>query len=304
MVAKRPKASPGDATTDTSATGLSIIQTNWSRVLFALAMIPLPILFLALLVTFTRWVPSGWSLESYARSFAVTGLMIGLVATFAINFFTVSALDHWNRPWRIELTADAVVLHFRSSMRRLSWNDVAGFRGRQHATEVEQTTGFVMIPLGIGTLSLVTTETKTIRWRDFQLIAKDNESVLATFRPGYDFDRWLRQKQVADQLHNVGANADWQFATIKKISFQNTALDDAQLQQCVALLEQLPDLHEIDLRNTRVTDQGLSSLEGLMYLTHVEVAGSLVTEPGLHSFRQAQAQRRSQGQFAFLAKST
>lgn len=302
MSKKSPRQSPNEGTTRIVGNGLHIILNSRTRVLQAVILLPVPFLCLGLLLTLSQWMPHTWSLESYARSAVVALLYCGLLATLATNVFTVSSLWSLLGPWRLELLPEGVNVVFAQRQDFLPWSKLAGFRARQHQAATKEATNYVMLPIGIGLLSITTYEEKIVRWRDIQLLASDaaGEKVIATFKPSYHFDRWYRQKLIAGEIESRGGRVRWQSAAVVAVSLQGTSIDDAGIAGLLPSLEKLPELNELDLSQTRVTDASLHTLLVLKKLSTIVAAHAPITPEGLAGFAASLEKHRKKGDFAFL----
>ncbi|MFO0899460.1 MAG: hypothetical protein U0836_18695 [Pirellulales bacterium] len=63
-------------------------------------------------------------------------------------------------------------------------------------------------------------------------------------------------------------------------------LDDAQLASLRPHLETLPRLRALNLSSTRITDQGLASLEGLSHLEHLMLEHNALSAPAVDRLQQ------------------
>ena len=300
MPIKTPTAGPNDGSIYVTPAGLRIVLNRWRNVAAAIVMLPLPLICVALLLTYKQWEPSNWGIESYAASGTIAFLGFGFFASFSGVCVTIQALGKWTTPWQIDLLPDGALLTYFNRQEHWPWADIGGFRGRRHQITYEETTATLMLPIGPATFTFSEVERKTIRWRDFQLLARRNDRVLATFLPSYHFDRWYRQKCVADSLDPDGGAITWQNASVIAVSLAKSYVNDELLEAGVPLLEQLPDLAELDLSNTKVSDEGLQKLAVLTNLKTVRTAGSHVTPAGEAGLMAALAKRQQRGQFAFL----
>jgi Leucine-rich repeat (LRR) protein len=76
--------------------------------------------------------------------------------------------------------------------------------------------------------------------------------------------------------------------TVTGISFSYcSGVDDARLMEIGPALEQLPNLEELDLSNSTITDEGLKLLDTLKALKRVVLVNTPVTEAGIEALRRS-----------------
>lgn len=85
--------------------------------------------------------------------------------------------------------------------------------------------------------------------------------------------RLLRHPKAANTAHRM-----------TRLHARGKQVTDAGL---IAICAGLPELEELDLRDTAVTDQGLQALAALATLRQLDLHGSLVTEQGVAGLRTA-----------------
>lgn len=70
---------------------------------------------------------------------------------------------------------------------------------------------------------------------------------------------------------------------INELSLAGISITDRELEYCV---KRLPDLEQLSLRNTPITDAGLKHMKGLTGLKELNIGGTRLTELGVRELRQ------------------
>lgn len=81
-------------------------------------------------------------------------------------------------------------------------------------------------------------------------------------------------QQIGNVVMKVAQNVNWLRANFRLIGDQ---VDNA----VIAPLANIPNLVELNLANTKVTDEGLASIAGLTNLTHLHLENTAITDAGL-----------------------
>lgn len=108
-------------------------------------------------------------------------------------------------------------------------------------------------------------------------------------------DCYLRQQEVAAAVERLGGRAKFEETTwlrsyvgdfvllaerLRVIHLQNTQANDAFLSFLAEQPPRVPNLVELNLAGTRITDEGLQSLEGFDQLRRLDLSGTRVTSRG------------------------
>ncbi len=111
-------------------------------------------------------------------------------------------------------------------------------------------------------------------------------------------DCHLRQQEVVARVERLGGRAEFQEPDWMKscvgdfvvladrlcvVKLQNTAADDAFLTFLAGPTPRAPYLTDLNLAGTRVTDRGLHELTGLSLLERLDLSGTKVTRWGLRA---------------------
>jgi hypothetical protein len=261
---------------------------------------------LVCLFSLSQWAGTGGA--GISITIWIVPTLLGLTMSLFAGGF---ALSSWLGLLRTAVSVefgDQVTVNFLRRTLRLNWSEIQKIEFV--ASEDEEILGEGM-PM-VAALALISPETATRTVRSVYAVVRHVDGTMLVtipfasdvngknYRLEYAFRRYLSQRYAGHVVEQLGGRITWDGATIRKIAFAPPGPNDAELLKLATTLEMFPDLEEMDLSGTRVTNRGLQSLLQLKKLKRVVAANTQVGIANLAAFEKELAHRQRYGNFGFL----